>query len=182
LAVQAFVPCDEVDPFFFDKPYYLAPSGPGAEASFSVLRNAMARSGSGALAVLFRRYRTVLIRPSGAGMVAHTLHFDYKVRSAVTAFEGLANLEIKGEMLDLAKHIISTKAGKFELATFVDRYETAVADLVKAKIEGRQIEVPKQRAATNVVNLLDALRASAGVKEKKKPAPARKAAPTRKAG
>lgn len=184
LAVQAFVPCDEVDPLFFDKPYYLTPTGPGATAPFSVLRDALTRRGSGAIAhaVLFRRYRAVLIRASGPGMIAHTLNFDYEVRSADAAFEELPELEIKGEMLDLAKHIISTKAGTFEPATFVDRYEAAVADLVKAKIEGRAIKAPKPQAATNVVNLLDALRASAGVKGKKAPAPRRKAEQVRKAG
>lgn len=110
------------------------------------------------------------------------MNFDYEVRSATAAFEDVADLEIKGEMLDLAKHIISTKAGTFEPATFVDRYEAAVAELVRAKIAGRTFEAPKPQAATNVVYLLDALRVSSGVKEKKKPAPRQKSEPSRKAG
>lgn len=72
LAIKAFVPRDEIDPLFFDKPYYLTPTGPGANAPFAVLRDAMARRGAVAMAhaVLFRRYRAVLIRPDGSGMIA----------------------------------------------------------------------------------------------------------------
>ncbi|GAU84173.1 Ku protein [Bosea sp. BIWAKO-01] len=186
LAIQAFVPFLEVDPLFFDKPYYLAPSGPGADAPFSVLRNALQRREVGALAhaVLFRRYRAVLIRASGPGMIAHTLNFDYEVRSAAGAFEEIPEMEIKGEMLELARHIISTKVGKFDPAAFTDRYEAAIAELVKAKIEGRTISAPRPRTATNVVNLMEALRLSAGVKkaDRKQVASPKTSQPSKKAG
>lgn len=186
LAIQAFVPFAEIDTLFFDKPYYLAPTGPGAEAPFAVLRNALERSEVGAIAhaVLFRRYRAVLIRASGPGLIAHTLNFDYEVRSAVGAFEEVEDIEIKGEMLDLAKHIITTKAGKFDPAAFTDRYEAAVTELVKAKIEGRKISTPKLRTATNVVDLMEALRASAAMKKRgrKEAAPSKTSQPSKKAG
>ncbi|MGO4670715.1 non-homologous end joining protein Ku [Bosea sp. 2RAB26] len=186
LAVQAFVPFAEIDTLFFDKPYYLAPTGPGAEAPFAVLCNALERSEVGAIAhaVLFRRYRAVLIRASGPGLIAHTLNFDYEVRSAVGAFEEVEDIEIKGEMLDLAKHIITTKAGKFDPAAFTDRYEAAVTELVKAKIEGRKISTPKLRTATNVVDLMEALRASAAMKKpgRKEAAPSKTSQPSKKAG
>lgn len=187
LAVQAFVDCSDVDTLFFDKPYYLAPSGPGSAAPFAVLRDALKgrRVGAIAHAILFRRYRAVLIRASGPGLIAHTMNFDYEVRSAEAAFDGVADLEIKGEMLDLAKHIISTKAGAFDPEKFTDRYEAAVAALVKAKIEGRKITVPKSKPVSNVVNLMEALRASAGVGTSPPPTQTsnrKRAAPTRKAG
>lgn len=187
LAVQAFVDCSDVDTLFFDKPYYLAPSGPGSAAPFAVLRDALKgrRVGAIAHAILFRRYRAVLIRASGPGLIAHTMNFDYEVRSAEAAFDGVADLEIKGEMLDLAKHIISTKAGAFDPEIFTDRYEAAVAALVKAKIEGRKITVPKSKPVSNVVNLMEALRASAGVGTSPPPTQTssrKRAAPTRKAG
>lgn len=184
LAIEAFIPITEVDTLYFDKPYYLKPTGPGAESAFAVIRNALKRRGTVALAhaVLFRRYRAVLIRPSGKGMIAHTMNFDYEVRSVSAAFEEIDDVEIKGEMLDLAKHIIGGKMGTFDPATFADRYEAAVAELVKARIQGRQIEVPKPRAATNVVDLMEALRASAGVGKKQERAPRpRKADHSRKA-
>src|SRR3546814_21170167 len=70
-------------------------------------------------------------------------------------------------MLELAEHIIKTKRGSFDPAKYDDRYEEALADLVKAKLEGREIKPRKAPAPTNVVNLLDALRESAGVKTTK---------------
>ncbi len=187
LAVGQFVAFSEVNPMFLDKPYYVTPAGPGAEAPYVVLHEAMKNRGVAAVAhaVLFRRYRAVLLRASGPGIIAHTMNFDYQVRSADAAFDDLPNIEIKGEMLDLAKHIIGSKKAAFDIEAFTDRYEEKVAELVRAKIEGREIHVPKPAQPTNVVNLMDALRASAGALPKQdkdgKRAP-RKAAPTRKAG
>src|SRR3546814_1400166 len=88
-----------------------------------------------ARAVLFRRVRSLLLRAEGPGLVANTLNFDYEVRSAEEAFEDLPELKIKGEMLDLAKHIIETKAGAFDPRSFDDRYDQALAELVRAKME-----------------------------------------------
>ena len=162
LSIEAFIPCDEIDDVYFDKPYYLVPDKQGAEAFF-LIRDGMKKAGVAALArtVLFRRLRTVLLRPQGRGLVASTLNFDYEVRSSEEAFEDVPDLKIKGEMLDLAKHIIGTKAGAFDPKSFDDRYETAVTDLVKAKIEGRKI--PKKKAAKPKApkDLLQALRESA---------------------
>lgn len=186
LAVGAFIQCSEIDTLYFDKPYYLAPSGPLANEAFAVVREAMREMKVAALAhaVLFRRYRGVMIRAQGPGLVAHTLNFDYEVRSAKEAFDEIPDLRIEGEMLDLAKHIIQTKAGEFDPSQFSDRYETALAELVRAKIQGREIARPKATAAPKVVNLLEALRASAGVSKPgaRRATPARKAAvPQRKA-
>lgn len=200
LAISAFIDCADIDDVFFDKPYYLAPSDRMGDEAFNLLREAMEKKGVAALArtVLFRRLRTVIIRPHGKGLVATTLNFDYEVRSAKEAFEGLPKSEAKGEMLDLAKHIISMKAGGFDPSTFDDRYESALADLVKAKLEGRKFKPKPVAKPSNVTDLMEALRQSAGMDTDKKAksatpkSPAKKkpkaktsgksAAPTRKAG
>ena len=65
-------------------------------------------------------------------------------------------------MLDLAKHIIETKAGEFDPNAFDDRYDAALAELVKAKMEGREIKKPKRAAEGKVIDLMEALRQSAG--------------------
>ncbi len=111
--------------------------------------------------------RTVLIRPHGKGLIATTLNFDYEVRSSEEAFEELPDLKIEGEMLELAEHIIGTKKGSFDASTFDDRYEAAVAELVKAKIEGRALPKKKAPPASKPSDLLQALRESAGVGTKK---------------
>jgi DNA end-binding protein Ku len=164
LAVAAFIPCVDIDTIYFDKPYYLAPDGKIADDAFAVIREALRASKVGALAhaVLFRRYRALLIRAQGLGLVAHTLNFDYEVRSASDAFDGIPKLKIQKEMLDLAKHIIDTKRGTFDPSTFDDRYEAAVAELVKAKLAGKALPVAKKAKQPKVVDLMAALRASAG--------------------
>jgi DNA end-binding protein Ku len=105
--------------------------------------------------------RSILIRPHETGLIATTLNFDYEVRPAESAFDDIPKLKIEGEMLELAEHIIRTKAGRFDPKAFDDRYETALAELVKAKIEGRKIKPVKRPEPAKVVNLLDALRQSA---------------------
>ncbi len=187
LSVDAFVPCDEVDTVFFDKPYFVAPADKNSREVFAVIHEGMKarKVAAGASAVLFRRERKLLIRPQEAGFVASTLNFDYAVRPAEQAFKGVPDLKIKGELLELAEHIIETKSGKFDPAEFDDRYDAALAELVKAKMEGRKIEAPKPRRDEKVVSLLDALRESAkatGAKTTgRTPAPSRRKASKRSA-
>jgi len=163
LAVDAFVPCGEVDTVFLDKPYFLAPADRHGQEVFALIHKGMEarKVAAVASAVLFRRERKLLIRPQGAGFVASTLNFDYEVRSAEEVFDQVPDLRIKGEMLELAEHIIKTKSGKFDPSKFDDRYDAALAELVKAKMEGRKIEAPKRQREEKVVSLLDALRKSA---------------------
>ena len=119
LAVVAFIRCDAIDTVYFDRPYYLSPSNRIAEEAFALIREGLRAKKAAALArtVLFRRVQTLLIRPHGEGLVGTTLNFDYEVRSAEEAFHDIPAMTIKGEMLDLAKHIITTKRGKFDPAS-----------------------------------------------------------------
>jgi len=164
LNIEAYIPCSQIDTTYFDKPYYLAPDKMGSDA-FVLLRDGMKNEKVAAIArtVLFRRMRTLLIRPHGKGLIANTLNFDYEVRSSAKAFEDMPDLKIEGEMLELAEHIIGTKKGSFDASTFDDRYEAAVAELVKAKIEGRSLPKRKAPVASKPSDLLQALRESAGL-------------------
>lgn len=177
LEIEAFIPCSDVDDVYFDKPYYLTPDRMGSDA-FAALRDGMRKSKVAAIArtVLFRRMRTVLIRPHGKGLIATTLNYDYEVRSSERAFEGMPKIKIEGEMLDLAKHIISTKKGDFDPATFDDRYEAALEELVKAKIEGKSLPKRKKVEVSKPNDLLAALRESAGMMKAADDKPKRTAA------
>jgi DNA end-binding protein Ku len=163
LSVSTFIDLAGVDDLYFDKPYYLGPSDRSADEPFALVREGMraAKVAAVAHAVLFRRARTVLIRPLGAGLVASTLNYDYEVRPASEAFSGISATATTGEMLDLAVHIIKTKQGEFDPREFHDAYEDALTELVKLKLEGK--EVPKRAPARSepTVNLLAALRESA---------------------
>ncbi|HEY4172877.1 MAG TPA: Ku protein [Rhodopila sp.] len=182
LAVDAFVRCCDIDDVYFDKPYYLTPSDPHAASVFALIRDGMRAQKVAALArtVLFRRARTLLVHAHGDGLIATTLNFDYEVRSAKDAFDDVPALKIKGEMLELAEHIIKTKTGKFDPSAFDDRYEAALAELVKAKQEGRKIEARNAPKPGKVVDLLAALRESAGQKTPRVASPKRKTAPPRR--
>lgn len=195
LTIDHFIPCNAVDTVYFDKPYHLAPATKDAAEGFALLVAGLRARNVAALAqtVLFRRLRTLLIRPNGAGLTGTTLNFDYEVRPASDALSDAPKVKIAGEMLDLARHIIDTKKGTFDPATFDDRYDTALAELVKAKIEGRKIKPKPAPKVSKHSDLLAALRQSAGLPDTppdapRKPAktPAKAAAetpkPRRKAG
>ncbi len=181
LGVAAFVPCGKIDDVYFDKPYFLGPADRPSEEIFGLIREGLRAQKVAAIAraVLFRRLRTVLVRAHGKGLIATTLNFDYEVRPAEEAFREIPEIRIEGEMLDLARHIIDTKMGAFDVAAFDDRYEAALAELVKAKVEGKPMPARPQPKREKVVDLMAALRASA--KQADKPA-ATKKAPRRKAG
>lgn len=191
LEIDAFIPCDEIDDLYFDKPYYLAPADRHGAETFALIREGMKAENVAALAetVLFRRVRTVLIRPEGEGLIATTLNYNYEVRSAEEAFSEIPDRKLKSEMLELAEHIIKTKSGRFDPKKFDDRYDAALTEVVKAKIDGRKIRPARPKAEGKVIDLMDALRQSAGkdkapaTRKAKKPAATSKtAAGHRKAG
>ncbi|CUX34633.1 DNA end-binding protein Ku [Agrobacterium tumefaciens] len=180
IRVSHFLPCDEIDKLYFDKSYYLAPGGEGGEEALTLLARAMDDENVAALgeAVLFRRNRVLLIRPSGKALVATTLNFSYEVRSQTSVFKSIPDIEFDEEMLELAGHIIEKRAGTFDPADYSDRYNDALAELVKAKIEGREITKQPPRREDNIIDLKEALRRSAGAgadSKKKATAAGRKA-------
>lgn len=166
LAIAGFLPCDAVDPVFFDRPYFLAPAADASAPAFALIRDALAEKSMTALAdaVLFRRARKLLLRAYEDGMIATTLHFDYEVRAEEETFGAIKDQKVDREMLDLATHIIATKRGSVDVTAFEDRYEAAVVDLVRRKLAGKPIRKPKAAPRGTVVSLMDALRESAGKK------------------
>ncbi len=164
LELSAFLPCSDIDTLYLERPYFLAPADAQSAEAYTLIRQGMEATNVAAIAqtVLFRRVRSVLIRPQGRGLIATTLNFDYEVRDPAESFGDIPKLKIDPEMLDLARHIIETKMGEFDPAAFEDRYEAAVAELVRAKIAGRKPKKLPKRRAENVTSLMDALRKSAG--------------------
>ncbi|MEJ5088170.1 Ku protein [Brucella pseudogrignonensis] len=164
LNVLCFVACDAIDDVYLDRPYYIAPTDDNQEV-FTLLREAMQLEKVGAIAeaVLFRRARKLLIRAYDDGLLATTLNFDYEVRSTKEAFSDIDSFKFDEEMLELAKHIIDTKMGRFDPAGFDDRYDAALADLIKAKIAGKPFKKPAQTKSAQVIDLKEALRKSAGL-------------------
>ncbi|MBB3389019.1 DNA end-binding protein Ku [Rhizobium sp. BK275] len=175
LNVQGFIPCDGIDKLYFDRPYYLAPVDEHDAEALALIARGMLDGKVAALAeaVLFRRNRTLLIRAHDDHIIATMLNFDYEVRSADSVFKDIPDIKFDKEMLDLAGHIIATKEGRFDPSEYHDRYEAALVELVKAKIEGRAPPKRKREPERKVVDLMEALRQSAKIGGK---APAKKPA------
>ena len=182
--IEAFVPRSEIDELYVDSPYYLAPDDRVAQEAFAVIREAMSQHGVVGIArvVLYRRERILMLEPRGKGLFAATLRYPYEVRQPDAYFEDIPDLTIPPDMLDLASHIISRMKRSFDPASFQDRYEDALIDLVKAKQAGRA--APATAAAprqSNVVNLMDALRKSIEAEQGRGATPSAKAKPDKPA-
>ena len=159
--IDGFVDESEIDPIYFDSPYYLAPDGPVAEETFGVILEAMKEVHKVAIAriVLSGRERQVVIEPITDGFRLVTLRAAKEVREPSSALEKL-KAKYSDDMLKMAEQIIKSKETKFAPEAFEDRYEDALLALVKSKISGGQPVIAKAPERGNVVNLMDALRRS----------------------
>jgi DNA end-binding protein Ku len=185
LNIDAFVDAGEVQQIYQDTPYYLAPDGKMAEETFIVLREAMRKANKLAIArlVLSSRERVVTIGPYDKGMMVQTLRMANEVRSTTSYFEDIPDAKADPEMLQLAEALIQQKVTAFDINNYEDRYETALREMIKEKLKGHKPVVAAAPERGNVINLMDALKASLG--QGKPPAEskpqAKKAAPAAKA-
>ena len=161
--IDKFVPEDEIDKRYYERPYYIVPDDKSGEEAFAVIRDAMKDKGRVALAriVFANREHILAIEPWGKGMLGTTLRYDYEVRDEKKFFKGIPSLRVPKDMVELAAHILDRKAGHFDAGKFKDEYELALRKLVKRKAAGHTIELHEEEPApTNVINLMDALRES----------------------
>lgn len=157
-----FVRSEELDPMFLDVPYYLGPDGPVAEEGFAVLVEALCRTKRIAIGrvVLGGKEKLVALKPLGKGLVFFTLRYANEVRAANLYFEDLRHEPPDATQVALAQKLIESKSGPLDLASFTDRYQTAVLDLVKAKVEGTEPVIAPRTDVGQVINLMEALRQS----------------------
>jgi DNA end-binding protein Ku len=163
--IDGFVPAAEIDPRYRDRPYYVVPDGKAGVEAFAVIRDAMKDKNRVGLAriVIAHREHLVALEPLGKGVVATTLRYDYEMRDENQFFKDIAAPKIAKDMLELAGHILDTKAAHFEPDKFKDKYESALRKLVERKAAGKKIEPAAAPAKPdNVINLMDALRRSLG--------------------
>jgi DNA end-binding protein Ku len=164
LNIEAFVDEDEIDVLYQDAPYFLAPDGAMAEETFIVLREAMRRSGKVAIArlVLSSRERIVTIGARENGMFITTLRNPNEVRGMAEYFGNIPVGAPDPEMLDLAEKLIEQKVTSFDPKAYEDRYELALMAMIKEKLKGHKPIVAAAPDRGNVINLMDALKASLG--------------------
>jgi DNA end-binding protein Ku len=110
--------------------------------------------------VFTSREHIIALEARDKGLLGVTLRYPYEVRKESEYFDDIADEKIPKDMLDLATHIVESKAGHFEPERFEDQYEDALKELLKKKQSGQKIEAPREREPSKVVNLMDALRRS----------------------
>ena len=183
--IERFVAESEIDRLYWDNPYFLAPDGKMAQEAFGVIRTAMEKSGQIALGrvVIGTRERIVALEPRGRGILAYTIRSDAEVRNPDEIFDSISAAKPDAAMISIAETIIEQKEGPFDPSQFVDRYEEALQALIEDKKKGHEPAKVAEPDATNVVDLMSALRASLAGKEQSTANPAakgtRKAAPAR---
>ena len=177
LNIEAFVDESEIDVIYQDSPYYLAPDGKMAEETFAVLRDAMAAAGKVAIArlVMSSRERVVTIGARDKGMFVTTLRDPREVRSTAAYFDEIPDIKADPEMLQLAEKLIEQKVTHFDPRAYEDRYEVALLGMIKEKLKGHKPIIAAAPERGNVINLMDALKASLG--EAKPAAPSKAKAP-----
>ncbi len=199
MEISQFVDESEIDPEFYEKPYFVIPENDAQAEAFATVRKALADTKKIALSkIAFAgREHVVAIKPAGTeehpGMMAYTMRYAAELRKADDYFRDVKKSSIDEDSLGLAKELIKRKAAPFAPEKFVDGYEVAVKELVDAKLQ--HLPVPQDEEAPaptrgKVVNLMDALRSSLGNKaaapaaqpEREEAAPARTVAADKKGG
>jgi DNA end-binding protein Ku len=166
--IDTFVARDEIDDIYLDESYYMAPDDEVGAEAFAVIREAMRESGLVGIArvVLHRREHPVLLRPRGKGILATVMRFRPEVRRESKYLSHIPDIKVPKDMLDLALHILQSKAGKFQPDSFEDRYEQALTDLLEAKQKGRKLPAAPAPRAAQVTDLMEALRRSLGAERR----------------
>lgn len=189
LELTQFVDACEIDPLYFERPYYVTPTDELAEDAFRVVRDALRdtkKVGLGQLAIRGREY-IAAVKPCGNGLLLETLRYEDEIRKSDEYFRGIGKQKSDPDLLTVAKQLIERKTAPFDASVFKDRYGAALKELVgrKLKSKGGRIAVEKEEkrpSGDNVIDLMSALKKSleksgSGGEGRK---PARKA-PTRKA-
>jgi DNA end-binding protein Ku len=184
--IDQFVPRAEIDDLYIVRPYYLVPDGKVGHDAYAVIRDTIEATGKVALArvVLTNREHVIAIEARDNGLMGMLLRYPYEVRDAADYFDEIKDVKITKDMLDLAKHIVDQKSGHFDPEKFEDHYEKALNELLTKKQKGLPIKAAKRPEASNVVDLMDALRQSLKSEpaSRTKKSPAKKSTKKRKAG
>ena len=183
IEIDEFVDRTEIDPRYLIRPYYLRPDGKVGHDAFAVIRETIRSMNKVAIGrvVLTNREHIIALEPLDKGLMGTLLRYPYEVRPAEEYFDEIQDVKVTKDMLDLAKHIVNQKAGRFEPEKFEDQYETALVDLINKKRSGKPITPKERPRGENVVDLMDALRKSIGGTASEGKAAAKSAKKPRKA-
>jgi DNA end-binding protein Ku len=186
IEITRFVPLDQIDPVFYDRTYYLAPSdAPAQRRPYVLLLRAMQETGMGAMGrfILRGQENFALIRPRGEALALETLFVSEDVRSQAEIDEAVEDTTVKDAELALARQVIDSLAGDFEPNELESEYRGNLRAMLEAKLAGEEIKVPEPVEEDGpVIDLMEALRLSVdeAAKQKKPAAKAKSSTGTRK--
>jgi len=160
IEITEFVPAAQVDPVYFDSPYYLGPDK-GGDKAYALLVRAMQESGRAALAKYAARGKQylVLLRPLGKGLVMQQLHYPDEVRGIDEV--PIPDAEVKEQELQLARMLIDQIASdEFHPENYTDEVRQRVLDAIQAKVDGQEVTAAPEQPRAQIIDLMEALKAS----------------------
>jgi DNA end-binding protein Ku len=161
-----FVEKDEIDPLYFEKPYYVVPTDDDvAHEGFAVIREALKKSGKVGLGQMATRGQDQLVAVSaeGDGLLLETLRYEKEVKDSKEIFSAIPDVKVDKEMLELATELIERKSSAFHPEKFKSHYLTALKDLIDEKRKKGKVTAASDEElseTSNVIDLMDALRKS----------------------
>jgi DNA end-binding protein Ku len=164
--IEKFVPADEIGWIWYDKPHYLIPNDKVGEEAFSVIREAMTANKVVGISrlVMYRRERAVMLEPRDQGIVLWTLRYGDEVRDADEYFGGIVKEKIAADQLALMKQFIKARTRKWEPSLAEDPVQANLLQMIEAKKKKKgkpRTPGPKtEQPSSNVINIMDALKAS----------------------
>ena len=172
LEIVQFAPAHEIEPFYFEKPYFVVPKDDSAEDAFATIREGLRKTGTYGIGQLTigGRERLCALKPCGRGMMLDTLRYKEEVRQADEYFEDIDAVKVGKDELSLIEQLIKKKTSDFTPDKFHDHYREALRELIDAKLENREPEYEEEVPQGKVVNLMDALKKSLAGKTTAKPA------------
>lgn len=166
IELTQFVNHCEIDPLYFDRPYYLLPDGDMAEEGYRVIRDALREEkkvGIGQL-TLRGKENLVALQATGAGLLLETLRYEKEIREADEVFSDIGEGKLRGDMVKMAKSLIAEHAGKFDPSKYKNHYTEALRDLVQSRLKkGKVVAVDEEGEAPKtgqVVDFMEALKRS----------------------
>jgi DNA end-binding protein Ku len=156
-----FVQLDQVDPIYFDKTYYLEPS-PGGEKAYTLIIEAMKRTNKVAIAKVIIRSKQSLaaLRVKDKTLIMETIFYPDEIRSPDSLSSGVDVSKLHDNEIKMAVNLIENLSVNFDPGKYEDEYRKALWELIEGKIVGREVSHVQVSEPTNVVDLMEALKAS----------------------
>src|SRR5688500_17114728 len=187
--IVGFVPLAEIDPMYFDRPYYLVPTK-GGEKGYAILREALAESGKAGIAkvVLRTREHLAAVIPGGRALVLELLRFDHELRDAKALDlpgEDLEKLKVSKREIEMAEKLLDGMVEEWDPSQYKDEYREDLMARIEEKVKkGETEEIPEpeeeaEAAEPQVIDIMDLLKRSLEKTGGKRKSPTKARAKTR---